>query len=891
MEQILFAKKGVQTLRFFVGVVAAIFILMYVFPETGLAYTPAGTVIGNQATATYEDSANNKFTAQSNLFSVTVTQIAGLALTPSSQGRSSAPGNQVQFPHMIKNTGNATDTFNMATSTSGTVTLTSIDIIRDDNVDGIANPGEPVITSLSLAMDQSKQVVVRGTIPTSATNNQTGSITLTVTSATNAAITASSTDTATVVTKAVIALAKSVSALSVNPEGFLDYTINYNNAGVASTAAVGVTLNGSAASRHVVRDVLPTSTGFDSFLGTPTPAGGEQVYHITGTGEDVYQTAAPADLTTVDAVAYLFSPVLSGGQSGVFSFRVKVATSTQVGIVSNTAVMKFHDGTATTSQTSNTTETSVNLIAKVVIKDDDGGTTDVQDVASGNAGSTIPFNNVVQNTANGADKFNITVANGNFPSGTTFALFAADGVTPLLDTNADGIPDTGLMNAATSTTIIMKATLPANATNTGSPFIATTTAKSVADPSKTDTVTNRLTTIVLAGVDLTNTAALGGAGVTGTGAGPEASPMLTLTGDPGVAVDFVLYVNNTGPNPDSFELEFSNTASFTTPGALPMNASSIQFFAADGSGNLTGAPITNSGQVASSTAKKIFARVTSAASTTGSTNIDLFFRVLSAGSGAKDHIMDRLTVNIVRGISLQQNQTGQTSPGSATTYSHILKNIGNVTEPQINLTAINSQNGFLTTIYLDNNGDGLINGADAVITAVTSLLAGTSTNLIIRVAAPSSAPNGTVDTMTLTATPTGTVGTVGAPPLKTNTDQTTAVTGQIALSLAASPTGNQPPGQTITYTITYQNVGAAAVMLLVITDAIPVNTTYVANSMQWDSDGPAGATAAVSLTDAVDSPTPDAGKLIGGNKGSVQFSIGTVASGVTGTVSFQVKID
>jgi len=405
----------------------------------------------------------------------------------------------------------------------------------------------------------------------------------------------------------------------------------------------------------------------------------------------------------------------------------------------------------------------------------------------------------------------------------------------------------------------------------------TVTATSAANSGVTDTVTNRLLAIVGPGVDLTNTQALPGA--PGAGAGPEASPIVTVTGDSSATVNVRLFVNNTGPNPDSFNLEFSNVGAGFNPGVLPANVAAILFFIGDGDGNTTGVPITSTGQIAAVGNKEIIASVTVSPSVPGGTSSDLFFRVISGASSAADIIHDRLTVNTVRGISLLQNQNGQTSAGAANTYSHVLRNLGNVTEPQINLAAINSQPGFLTTIYLDNDGDGLINGADAVITNVAGFVAGTSTSLIIRVSAPSSAANGAVDTMTLTATPTGTVGGVVAPAAQINIDQTTVVTGQIELTLSASPFGSQPPTTVITYTISYQNIGAASVTTLRITDGIPVNTTYVAGSLVVNG---------VIKTDLSDA---DEGVLIGGTKGSVQFDIGNVLAGVIGAVSFRVTID
>jgi len=858
--------------------VMAALLLVFILPGHGIALTPSGTVVGNQASATYQDNSGNQFTVQSNLFTLTVSQVAGLSLTPASQSRSGAPANEVQFPHTVNNPGNGTDTFNLTTAIGGAVTLNSITIVRDDNGDGTANPGEPAIISVTLNMNANQMIVVRGTIPSGATSGTNGTITLTATSTFTGTVTQSSVDTANVVTVAIISLAKSVSALTVNPGGTLNYTINYTNTGVASTTGVPVVIDGVAATRHVVRDVIPENTTFTSFLGTPTPVVGQQVFHTTGAGADDYVTTQPGSF---DAVAYLFATSLTGGQSGAFSFRVTVTATAQVGSITNTSVMKFNDGSVNTSQTSNTTSSSVNLIPLVTIRDTDATLDDIQPFPSANAGSTISFLDRVVNTSNGADRYNITVGGSSYPAGTTFSLFNADGITPLLDTNADGIPDTGSMNASTTLDIIMKAAIPANAGNTNAPFNVTVTATSVASSAVTDTMTNRLLAIVGPGIDLTNTSALPGA--PGAGAGPEASPVITVTGDPSSTVNVRLFVNNTGPNSDSFDVQFSNVGAGFAPGVLPTNVAAIQFFLGDGSGNATGAPVTSTGQIVTGGNKEIIAKVTVSPSVAGGTNIELFFRGISVASAAADIIHDRLTVNTVRGISLLQNQNGQTSAGSATTYSHVLKNLGNVTEPQINLVATNSQPGFLTTIYLDNNGDGLINnigGTDAVITNVADLVAGASTSLIIRVSAPSSAANGAVDMMTLTATPTGVVGSVAAPLAQSNIDQTTVVTGQIEMTLSASPSGSQPPTTVITYTISFQNVGAASVSSLLVTDGIPVNTTYIAGSMRFN--------VSTVLTDAADT---DAGVLISGTKGSVQFNIGTVASGANGTVSFQVTID
>ena len=71
---------------------------------------PANSVIGNQATATYQDSGGTARTSTSNLVQTTVAQVYSHTFT-ASQSRTVAPGGTVYFPHTLTNTGNGTDTY------------------------------------------------------------------------------------------------------------------------------------------------------------------------------------------------------------------------------------------------------------------------------------------------------------------------------------------------------------------------------------------------------------------------------------------------------------------------------------------------------------------------------------------------------------------------------------------------------------------------------------------------------------------------------------------------------------------------------------------------------------------------------------------------------------
>src|SRR5262245_3740741 len=74
------------------------------------AAPPAGTSIGNQASATYLDASSTSRTVTSNLVTTIVQQVASFTLTANGNV-TAAPGGQAVFPHILTNTGNGGDTF------------------------------------------------------------------------------------------------------------------------------------------------------------------------------------------------------------------------------------------------------------------------------------------------------------------------------------------------------------------------------------------------------------------------------------------------------------------------------------------------------------------------------------------------------------------------------------------------------------------------------------------------------------------------------------------------------------------------------------------------------------------------------------------------------------
>jgi trimeric autotransporter adhesin len=215
------------------------------------------------------------------------------------------------------------------------------------------------------------------------------------------------------------------------------------------------------------------------------------------------------------------------GATGTLTFQVNVNTGLASGAnpaTALTAAFSYNDGSSTVSAVStNTVQYTVQSSASLTVSS--------STVASATQGSTVVFTNTVTNTGNGSDNINLTLSGSTFPAGTTFQLFRPDAVTPLLDSNGDGIPDTGPIAGTNGTlAVVVKAILPP--VSTGGPFTVTVNAKSTTDATKTATGTDTLTVITANTVDLT----LNTAGGPGVGAGPEGTAVAPNTGTPGWSV-------------------------------------------------------------------------------------------------------------------------------------------------------------------------------------------------------------------------------------------------------------------------------------------------------------------------------------------------------------------
>lgn len=241
-----------------------------------------------------------------------------------------------------------------------------------------------------------------------------------------------------------------------------------------------------------------------------------------------------------------------------------------------------------------------------------------------------------------------------------------------------------------------------------------------------------------------------------------------------------------------------------------------------------------------------------------------------------------------------------------TVLSFLVGNTGNGPEAftfeVVTAVAGNAFDATLDSIAVDSNANGIYDpGVDEVLpvpSTSASLAAGASRTVFVILTAPGGNADGAQSTVNLiarSATGTGSPGTVFAAAGESGTDAiaglsggTATATGQLVgsantVTLAKSATVIDPfggatavPGATITYGIEARVTGSATINGLTITDIIPANTQYIANSLTLDG---------APLSDAAGD---DAGEA---SSAGIAVSLGNVPGGSSNTVTFAVLIE
>ncbi|UAY37757.1 DUF11 domain-containing protein [Moraxella osloensis] len=882
-------------------------------PTAQAAAPTAGSNISNIATASYTDGNGASKTVTSNQVKTIVLQVSSFTLV-ADRNATINPNGTATLSHTLTNTGNGTDTFTLSVSQLGgdDFDLNNVHIYLDSNQDGVPDDNidiNNVSNRVTLTANQSVGIIVVSTVPVDQADGKKAKYTLNATAGFDPTVKDSNTDTVTVSAGASMQIQKSASVASVAPNGDITYTLTYKNTGngaapfvtIQDTLPNTVTYNPGSGLWSGSSTALTDATGGD-------PVGIDYRYDSNSTTVYVSLTNVPANSTgtvkftvkanagnnsTVNNTASIFiddnndpTNTPSGTTPTKSNQTTVTPTLTYTGTINDSATDVYADKPVppTLTPTNDDTINSSTTQGTPVVFGDDNGSTD--------GGPDLI---VVHNTGTATETFNVSINKSALPSGSIVQLFKSDGVTPLTDTNGDGVVDTGPIAAGGTYNVIAKVTLPSTYSETDASItnVTTLTLTPVSNPSATDTIKLVITDVVKATVDLTNgdnTNTTTGGPTAGSSGQDTGIPVDTKTTAPGTAVTFPLSVTNTSATPDNFNLSSTGLPSGWT----------VQYYVdANKDGVPDGAAITNTGNIPASSTVNLIAVVTPSANQAPITQ-NVVFTVSSPATGLSDSMTDQVVVSAKRSLSLAADNVGQVAPGGTVTYTHTLTNNGTITEGttagSLPYTLTNTQSGWTTTLYVDLNNNGLADNNELVTgndlgaliatynadnNSISGLEAGQSIKLLIKVEAPANANAGVQNSNVLTVSPTTVSGTTTAP--VSNTDLTTVNDGQIRLvkeQAIADCTSGVPgaysqntisakPGTCVAYRITATNEGNVPVTVVKINDTVPTYTTLVSGS-------------------ASNNATVGTVTVIGS---AIQNDVGTLNGNAAAQLKFVVKID
>ena len=313
-----------------------------------LAAPAAGSLLLNTAQATYFDTDRGFNTKLlSNTVSVTVQAQEALTLTADNNLRRAAVG-IASMTHRLTNTGNTTSSFvlHFANRSDDNFDLQDLRLVRDLNGNGAADPGEPEITSGSavglLASGEFVDLVLTGTIPNAHVSGSVARLDLSARSVAQGAL-AANIDSITIADGALLQLFKSASNLTPAAGTTVGFSLSASNTGNRVANGVPTRVDGIDLALVLLRDVIPTNTTFSAFSNTGISADSMALYHLQGQAAHSYTRSAPADLRSVDAVAFGYTSGMVQGRSVTRGFDATV-NANAAGPITNTGQVLFLDG-------------------------------------------------------------------------------------------------------------------------------------------------------------------------------------------------------------------------------------------------------------------------------------------------------------------------------------------------------------------------------------------------------------------------------------------------------------------------------------------------------------------------------------------------------------------
>ena len=324
---------------------------------------------------------------------------------------------------------------------------------------------------------------------------------------------------------------------------------------------------------------------------------------------------------------------------------------------------------------------------------------------------------------------------------------------------------------------------------------------------------------------------------------------LSIKNEATLAQDYQLYASSTAIAPT---LSTGGYSTLVKSGINSFTSSlKIEFYKVDEAQCKTGLNTQQITQlnVAANTIAQVCAVVTVSPSVTATTNI--WFAIESLQSGLGDVILDAVIPPAQkRLLELTNDQSAQVGVGGTYVFLHRLTNYGvaDETKVKVSLNAVNGKDGFLYTLFVDKNGNDMLDATDTLLSDLETELShiirpNQSVTLLIKAEAPATATNGMNSQVKLIVKPDNTGKEIALVDLM-NTDLITVSPNQLKIlksqlkvencdmpdkSAVMNATytvqnENLKPNQCLIYRILVKNMGNAPLSNVVINDMYPAYT-------------------------------------------------------------------
>ncbi len=306
----------------------------------------------------------------------------------------------------------------------------------------------------------------------------------------------------------------------------------------------------------------------------------------------------------------------------------------------------------------------------------------------------------------------------------------------------------------------------------------------------------------------------------------------------------------------TYTLAYRNTGNAEASGAVITDTlpARTTFVSASGGGVLSGGTVTwNLGTVAAGASGSVTLTVRLDAVFPSGTTVVANTAVLTGHGTPPTDGGTQTTVDAAPALALSKAVDLTTaSPGQHLTYTLSYRNTGNADARDVVLSdALPARATFVSA----SNGGTFANGT--VTWSLGTVGAGTSGSVTVTVQLDAVFPNGTTTVTNTASASSANAGTVGSNPVTTTVSAAPSLSVTKAVDLTTAS-----PGQQLTYTLSYANSGNADATGVVLSDALPAHTSFVSAS---DGGGFDGAT--------------------------VRWSLGTLAPGASGSVTFTARLD